>query len=149
MKRRIKNASYNLNIIATVEPLMPGTITASPTKNPSSALLHHVFFIVFYQRFPQIFLHANFLYRIYLLILYIDYTKLAPFCQGEKRNIFPQLKKFTTKITSGRVFFGCFTVILCVFRAVFCVIFAEKTRFSSLFCTFLRRNYSKIQEKRG
>ena len=107
------------------------------------------FFIVFYQRFPQIFLHANFLYRIYLHILYIDYTKLAPFCQGEKRNIFSAVEKVYKKNYIRSRFFGCFTVILCVFRAVFCVIFAEKTRFSSLFCTFLRQNYSKIQEKRG
>ena len=40
-----KNWSYNLKIIATVEPLIPGTITASPIKNPSNALLHHVFLL--------------------------------------------------------------------------------------------------------
>ena len=65
-----------------------------------------------------------------------------------KAQYFSAVEKVYKKNYIRPRFFGCFTVILCVFRAVFCVIFAEKTRFSSLFCTFLRRNYSKIQEKK-
>ena len=33
--------------MATVEPLIPGTMTASPMKKPSRALLHHVFLLYF------------------------------------------------------------------------------------------------------
>ena len=84
-----KNASYNLKIIATVDPLIPGTITASPIKNPSNALLLHVFLLYLINAFcrscsisPSFYGYSS-AHGENRNNLRSNYTRTRTFCQGE------------------------------------------------------------------